>query len=171
MQLIGGLLRESIAGTLQLLLARALTKREVRAEATLIVATENNPLKFSPTVEAALAHLLVSHGPGFMPPVTAVRDAYNDLRSHQFGIMAGMRAALGSVLARFNPDELEKRLTEKRGLSALLPSSRKAKLWELYEQLYSDISREAEDDFQALFGREFLKAYEAQIQKLEQQDG
>ena len=26
-------------------------------------------------------------------------------------------------------------------------------------------------DFQALFGREFLKAYEAQIQKLEQQDG
>jgi FHA domain-containing protein len=171
MQLIGGLLRESIAGTLQLLLARALTKREVRAEATLIVATENNPLKFSPTVEAALVHLLASNGPGFMPPVAAVRDAYNDLRSHQFGIMAGMRAALASVLARFNPHELEKRLTDKRGLSALLPSSRKAKLWELYEQLYSDISREAEDDFQALFGREFLKAYEAQIQKLEQQDG
>jgi FHA domain-containing protein len=171
MNLLGGLLRESIGGTLQLLLARALTKREVRAEATMIVARENNPLKFSPTVETALMHLLVPHGHGFMPPVTAVKDAYNDLRSHQFGIMAGMRAALTSVLARFNPAQLEKRLTDKRGLSSILPSSRKAKLWESYEHLYTEISREAEDDFQTLFGKEFLKAYEAQIQKLEQEDG
>jgi FHA domain-containing protein len=167
MKLLGGLLRESIGGTLQLLLARALTKREVRAEATMIVARENNPLKFSPTVEAALTHLLVPHGPGFMPPVTAVKDAYNDLRSHQFGIMAGMRAALTSVLARFDPALLEQRLTAKRGLGSILASSRKAKLWESYEQLYTEISREAEDDFQTLFGKEFLKAYEAQIQKLE----
>jgi type VI secretion system FHA domain protein len=170
MNLVGSVLREAIGGTLQLLLARALTKREVRAEATVIVAKENNPLKFSPTVKAALTHLLMPHGRGFMPPVNAVKDAYNDLRSHQFGIMAGMRAARTSVLARFDPAELEQRLTEKRKLSSFLPSGRKAKLWELYEQLYMDISREAEDDFQTLFGKEFLKAYEAQIQKIEQED-
>jgi FHA domain-containing protein len=170
MNLLGRVLREAIGGTLQLLLARALTKREVRAEATLIVARENNPLKFSPTPEAALMHLLVPHGRGFMPPVTAVKDAYNDLRSHQFGIMAGMRGALTSVLGRFDPAQLEQRLTRKRGLGSSLLTSRKAKLWELYEQLHSEISREAEDDFQALFGREFLKAYEAQIRKLEQED-
>jgi type VI secretion system FHA domain protein len=115
-------------------------------------------------------HLLVPHGRGFMPPVTAVKDAYNDLRSHQFGMMAGMRGALTSVLERFDPAHLEKRLTRKRGLGSSILSSRKAKLWELYEDLHSEISREAEDDFQALFGREFLKAYEAQIRKLEQED-
>jgi predicted component of type VI protein secretion system len=31
---------------------------------------------------------------------------------------------------------------------------------------YKDIAREAEDDFQALFGREFARAYTAQINKL-----
>jgi FHA domain-containing protein len=172
MHLLGEVMHEALRGTLELLLARALTKREVRAQATVIVARENNPLKFSPTVEAALANLLSAQSPsqGFMTPVDAIRDAYNDLRSHQFGFMAGMRAALAGVLARFDPAQLEQRLTRKTVMGSVIPSSRRAKLWELYEQLYRDISREADDDFQTLFGREFLRAYEAQIEKLEQED-
>ena len=34
----------------------------------------------------------------------------------------------------------------------------KAKLWNLYEELYGEISREAETDFHFLFGEEFLRA-------------
>jgi FHA domain-containing protein len=170
MNLMGKLLHESVRGTLDLLLARALTKREVRAQATVIVARENNPLKFSPTVEAAFTNLLALRGQGFMGPADAMRDAYNDLRSHQFGFMAGMRAALEGVLARFDPAQLEGRLTHKSVLGSLVPASRRARLWELYEQLYREISKEAQDDFQTLFGKEFLRAYEAQIDKLEQED-
>jgi predicted component of type VI protein secretion system len=170
MNLLGRLMRESLRGTLDLLLDRALTKREVRAKSTVIAARENNPLKFSPTVEAAFNNLLAPRGQDFMQPVDAVRDAYNDLRSHQLGFMAGMRAALGGVLARFDPAHLEARLTGKSVLASLVPSTRRAKLWELYEELFRDISKEAEDDFQTLFGREFLRAYEAQIDKLEQED-
>ena len=170
MNLIGRLLHESVRGTLDLLLARALTKREVRAQATVIVARENNPLKFSPTVEAAFNNMLAAHSQGFMAPADAMRDAYNDLRSHQFGFMAGMRAALEGVLARFDPAQLEGRLTRKTVLGSLVPASRRAKLWELYEQLYREISTEAQEDFQTLFGKEFLRAYEAQIDKLEQED-
>ena len=170
MNLVGRLMHESIRGTLDLLLARALTKREVRAQATVIVARENNPLKFSPTVDAAFMNLLAPHGQGFMAPAEAMRDAYNDLRSHQFGFMAGMRAALEGVLARFDPAQLEGRLTRKSVLGSLVPATRRARLWELYEQLYREISKEAQDDFQTLFGREFLRAYEAQIDKLEQED-
>jgi FHA domain-containing protein len=172
MNLLGEVMREAVRGTLDLLLARALMKREVRAQATVIVARENNPLKFSPTVEAAFNNLLAARGEaqGFMAPAAAMRDAYNDLRSHQFGFMAGMRAALSGVLARFDPSRLEQRLTQKSVVGSLIPSSRRAKLWELYEQLYRDISREAEDDFQTLFGKEFLRAYEAQIEKLERED-
>jgi FHA domain-containing protein len=170
MNMLGQLLRESTQGTLQLLLARTLTKREVRAELTMIAPKENNPLKFSPTVEAALAHLLAPHGRGFMPPLQAMKDAHNDLRSHQFGFMAGMRAALAGVLERFDPPELERRLTRKTVLDALLPINRKAKLWDLFAERYKDISHEAEEDFNVLFGREFLRAYEAQIAKLEQDE-
>ena len=170
MALIGELTRETLRGTLDLLLARAITKREVRAQATMIAVKENNPLKFSPTVEAALTHIFAPHGQGFMTPMKAVRDAYNDLRSHQFGVMAGMRAALEGVVARFDPSNLEQRLTHKGMLGSIMPSSRRAKLWEVYEQLYRGISKEAEDDFQKLFGSEFLRAYESQIEKLEQED-
>ncbi len=168
MDMLGQLLRESTQGTLDLLLARTLTKREIRAELTMIAPRENNPLKFSPTVEAALAHLLAPQGRGFMTPLQAMKDAHDDLRSHQFGFMAGMRAALAGVLERFDPRELERRLTEKTVIDTLVPINRKAKLWDLFSERYKEISREAEDDFHALFGKEFLRAYEAQIARLDQ---
>ena len=170
MHMLGTVLRESMQGTLDLLLARAMIKREVRAEVTMIVARENNPLKFSPNVDAALAHVLAPQTRGFMPPIKAMKDAYNDLRSHQFGFMAGMRAALAGVLQRFNPEQLEQRISQKRVIDSLLPMNRKAKLWDMFEDLYGDISKEAEDDFHALFGKEFVRAYEAQIEKLERED-
>lgn len=166
MRVFGELLRIATEGTLQLLVARALTKREVHAEATMIAARENNPLKFSPTVEVALQHLLAPAGRGFMSPPRALKDAYDDLRSHQFGVMAGTQAALAGVLARFNPAQLEARLTQKTMLESVLPMHRKARLWDLFTELYGDISREAEEDFNTLFGKAFVKAYEAQIEKL-----
>ncbi len=168
MELLGQVVREATQGTLELLLARALTKREMRANATMIVARENNPLKFSPNVEAALQHLLVPQERGFMDPQSALRDAYDDLRSHQFGIMCGMRAALAGVLQRFDPEKLEQRLTHQRVLDSLLPINRKASLWMMFSELYQELSKEAEDDFHALFGREFLRAYQAQIASLRQ---
>ena len=167
MEHIGGMLREAVQGTVELLIARAATKREVRADVTMIVSKNNNPLKFSPDVDFALMQLLVPPGSGFMPPTEAMRDAYDDLRAHQIGFVAGLRAALASVLNRFTPAELETRLTTRTLLDSVLPANRKAKLWDLYEQRYSEISREAEDDFHSLFGREFLKAYEAQIAQLQ----
>lgn len=167
MEQLGQLLREATQGTLDLLVARAMTKREVRAAGTMIVGSDNNPLKFSPNAEAALAHLLGPPVRGFMPPVAAMRDAYDDLRAHQFGFMAGLRAALAGVLKRFDPAVLEQRLTHKSMLDSLLPMNRRAKLWDLYEQLYREVAREAEDDFHTLFGREFLRAYEEQVARLE----
>ncbi|PKO58097.1 MAG: type VI secretion system-associated FHA domain protein TagH [Betaproteobacteria bacterium HGW-Betaproteobacteria-19] len=171
MEHIGRMLRESVQGTVELLIARAATKREVRADVTMIVSKHNNPLKFSPDVNFALMQLLTPQGSGFMGPEEAMRDAYDDLRAHQIGFIAGMRAALSSVLTRFTPAELENRLSTKSLLDSVLPANRKAKLWDLYEQRYSEISREAEDDFHSLFGREFLKAYEAQIDQLQRDRG
>ena len=167
MELIGRLLREATQGTLDLLMARAMTKREVRAEATMIVGKDNNPLKFSPSADAALAHLLAPQGQGFMPPVEAMRDAYDDLRAHQFGFMAGLRAALAGLLRRFDPAVLEQRLAHKSVLDSVLPMNRRGKLWDLYERLYREIASEAEDDFHTLFGREFLRAYEEQVARLD----
>jgi FHA domain-containing protein len=166
MERIGIILRSATEGTLQLLLARQELKREVRAEVTMIASQANNPLKFSPTVEVALAHLLCDGVRGFMPPEVAMRDAFDDLRAHQFGVMVGMRAALAHVIGRFTPEELEKKIAAKSALDSLFAANRKAKLWDQFVALYGGIAAEAEDDFHSLFGKAFLEAYEAQMARL-----
>lgn len=166
MERIGDLLRTATEGTLQLLLARQEIKREVRAEVTVIAAQANNPLKFSPTVEMALTHLLGPSIRGFMPAQAAMRDAYQDLRAHEFGVMVGMRAALEHVIRRFAPAEIEDRITARSRLDAIFSANRKARLWDRFVELYADIAREAEDDFHSLFGKAFLEAYEEQMARL-----
>ena len=170
MKLIGMLLRESTQGTLDLLAARANIRKEMRAEMTIIAAKDNNPLKFSPRVEVALNHLLNYKGEeqGFMPPLPSIRDAYDDLRSHQFGFLAGMRATLSDLLNRFSPDQLEKRLVQKNWVDSILPSSRKAKLWNLFTEQYEKISQEAQEDIDTVFSKAFLQAYEDQVARLDQ---
>ncbi len=167
MRLLGQLLRGATKGSIELLAARASLKREVRAEVTMIVSKSNNPLKFSPSVEVALQYLLGPKVSGFMPPVESMRDAFDDLRAHQLGIMAGMEAALAGVLKRFDPAALESKLAGRSTLSNLIPATRKAKLWELFQALYQQLATEAEDDFNALFGAAFLKAYEQYIDQIE----
>jgi|KBSSwiStaDraftv2_1062776.scaffolds.fasta_scaffold04275_4 predicted component of type VI protein secretion system len=166
MEELGAVMRETLRGLLDLLAARAQAKREVRADATIIVAQDNNPLKFAPSLDAAIGHLLMPRGQGFMPPLRSLADARLSLRSHQEGFVAGMRAALAAVLARFDPAKLEQRLTESASGGSLLPMTHKAKLWNLYEELYGAISREAETDFHFLFGEEFLRAYQAKARPL-----
>ncbi len=171
MLLIGQLLRESTRGAVELLLARAALKREMRAQMTMISARENNPLKFSPSAEAALQHLLSPPSPGFMAPAPAMRDAFDDLRAHQIGVMAGMRAALDGVLQRFDPQQLEAKLSKRSAIDSLIPATRKARLWEAFQQLFGQLSSEAQDDFDELFGKAFLAAYEEQLDRLSAEDG
>lgn len=165
-QRVGQLLRAMTGGTLELLMARLVAKRELGAAATQLRARENNPLKFSPDVDAALAHLLGPDEPGFLEPRTAVVEAFDDLRAHQVALLAGMRAALDTVMSRFDPEALEQRLASGSALENLIPANRRARLWSAYAEAYARIVGEIEDDFDALFGPAFLKAYQAQLEAL-----
>ena len=166
MEGIGKLLREAVQGTLDLLRVRGIMKSEMRADVTMIMPLDNNPLKFSPTVEAALVHLLAPHMRGFVPPLRAMREAYDDLRAHQLAFLAGMRAALEEVLARFEPEQLQKRLSDPTVLDSLLPMNRKAKRWDLFVERYEEVAGDAREDFNAAFGTAFRRAYEAQVKQL-----
>jgi type VI secretion system FHA domain protein len=95
-----------------------------------------------------------------MEPLEATREAFSDIKSHELAVIAGMQNALLALLRRFDPDALEERLTKGR-LDAVLPAARKARYWDAFRLTYGEISREAEDDFQAAFGRSFAKAYRA----------
>jgi len=164
MEMMGTLVYQATAGAMELIAARQITKREIRAEVTMIVARGNNPLKFLPTPEAAILQMLGPKMPGFMTTGEAMQDAFDDLRAHEVGVIAGMRAALAEVLRRFDPVLLQERLGKGGLLDTLVPTARRARLWDLFEARFQELYREANDDFQSLFGEAFTKAYEEQIE-------
>jgi FHA domain-containing protein/type VI secretion system protein len=150
------------------LMARAMTKRESRLDMTVLGAQANNPLKFFPDAEGALAQMLTNAMAGYMAPLKSFGSAFEDLKAHEMAVIAGMRAALAGVLQRFNPALIEARMEPAGVMDKMLATSRKAKMWERMVELYGDIEREANDDFQHLFGERFSAAYEDQIGRLRQ---
>jgi predicted component of type VI protein secretion system len=169
MELIGALLRAAISGTLGLLAARGIAKRELGASQTMIQTRQNNPLKFAADVNAALLQLLEPPLRGFIPALPAVRETFDDLAAHEVAMLAGMRAALEAVLGRFDPAALEQRWADKGVWDNLRLANHKAKMWERYSEQHAEIVREIEDNFDAVFAGAFRAAYEAQLARLTRQ--
>ena len=167
-EIVGSMLREATAGTIDVLMARAVTKKESRMDVTILSVRENNPLKFFPNAEGALTQMLTGSMAGYMAPAQAMAGAFDDLRAHELAVIAGMRAALGAVLHRFDPEKIEARLAVPTVMDKMLSSNRKAKMWDRLVELYGEIAREADDDLQRLFGEKFSEAYEDQVARLRQ---
>jgi type VI secretion system protein len=161
----GAVFRALVEGLRDVLMSRAAVKNEFRVEQTMLRPRDNNALKFSVTPEEAVAALLLPARTGYKPPLDATREAFEDIRSHELAVMAGVQTALLGLLRRFDPAALEKRL-QPGMLDSVMPGARRARTWELFCITYKDITREAEDDFQSVFGREFARAYDAQTSKL-----
>ncbi len=166
MRHVGELLREMVAGLSEVLAARSMIKGEYRLDRTQIGAANNNPLKLSPTAEAALALLIGPARPGYMPGMRAVKEGFRDIKAHELALVAGMQAAVSGLLRQFDPEQLKKRLDKHSLLGSLLPATRKAKYWEVYEQQYRQIAGDVSEDVSGVFGRAFARAYEEQIEKL-----
>ncbi|NWB85944.1 type VI secretion system-associated FHA domain protein TagH [Pseudomonas gingeri] len=166
MEAIGRSYRLMVEGLIDVLRARSSLKGEFRMQQTLIRPVENNPLKFAPNADEALLLLLRHGNQAFMAPDQAVSDSFDDLRAHQMAVMAGVEAAIKHLLKRFEPSALETRMGKPGGLSNLFSGSRQAQYWQQFTELYTNISREAEEDFQDLFGREFSRAYEEHSARL-----
>lgn len=171
MRVIGVLLRASASGLRRLLQLRAAAKREVDAEVTAIRPRHNNPLKFAPDDTRALTAMLKPPMASFLSGPAAIEDAFADLESHALATHVALHRAIEKTLARFDPEELEKRLSGGGVLDTLLPMSRKARLWELYLEQHRAIRREAEDSFEDAFTRAFAEAYENEVARLKKGQG
>ncbi|MFY9328446.1 MAG: type VI secretion system-associated FHA domain protein TagH, partial [Georgfuchsia sp.] len=163
MRLIGMLLRTSIGGTLDLMRARSLVKKEIRVQMTVIEPADNNPLKFSPDADVAVQYLFGKKYPGFLGPVDAMNSALTDLAVHQMGMVAGMRSALEGVVSRFDPTKIRTEVDKKRAMANLIPMSVRAAYWNEYCGRYQAIADALGEDFQDLYANAFARAYEEEI--------
>lgn len=162
----GAILRAAVDGLMMLLIARGEMRKEFQAEErTMVAARDNNPLKLMSDPHEAMAFLFdpADRTDGFLDPVQAIGDACEDLRAHEIALMAGMRAAILGALRRFDPHGLERALEKSGGLGLI---GRKGKLWDVFVAHQEKLSQETQDDFQKVFGRDFMGAYQAQLRRL-----
>jgi len=157
MQTIGRVFREMLHGIMTILRGRAESKAQLRLLVTILGTTDNNPLKFIPTVDDALRRLLVRNQPGYLDAYNAVHEGFRDIMNHDLAMKAGVQAALIEALKRFDPEEFEKLYQEG------IVMQRKAKCWNAYNQKYRKIFEEVMENF---FGQAFIQTYEEQMSKL-----
>jgi type VI secretion system FHA domain protein len=165
----GRILRVVVGGVMDVLQARQKIKDEFRMRMTTFKPAQNNPLKFSANFEDALHNLLVKRNAAYLGPVDAFDDAFDDIRNHQMAMLAGVRVAFEAMLKEFDPVTLQKEF-EKHGKGSFIAVAGKLRYWDEYCQRFSDMVSDADACFRELFGHEFAKAYEEQLERLKAQD-
>lgn len=162
----GEILRVVVAGVMDVLQARQRIKSEFRMQMTNFRPAANNPLKFSANVDDALHNLLVKRNPAYLGAIDAFEDAFADLRNHQVATLAGVRVAFEAMLAEFAPDRLQEEFDRQVKKGALLAVPARLRYWESYRDRYAALLKDTETSFRQLFGDEFTKAYEEQLERL-----
>lgn len=169
MQTLGEVFRQTMDGLMELLRARGNIKNEFRLERTVVGPVKNNALKMMPSFEEAATAMLSKSGKStWMPMSAAIKESLDDIKAHELAVLAGMEGALSHLLKTFDPAALEKQFSQESVFSSIMPGARKARYWDAFIMLYDKIAKEAEDDFQNFFRKEFARAYEKQQRKLKE---
>jgi type VI secretion system FHA domain protein len=163
---LGQVLRIVVQGVMEVLQSRAEIKSQLRMSMTRMQATENNPLKFSPNVEAALHTLLVERNRGYLPTTRAFQEALTDIRNHQIAVLQGIREAFDSMLEHFDPERLEEEFERGTKRGGLLNLGAKSRFRDNYVEQFASMTKDPDESFRRLFGEYFAQAYEAQMDRL-----
>lgn len=162
---VGLMMRETLEGLMQVLRARTSIKNEFRINITTIQPVENNPIKFSVSVDEVMDIMFVRKTRAYKAPLDAVQESFHSIADHQLAMIAGIRSAFRSSLSRFDPERLEEEF-KLGGKGGILPGVLKGRLWSAYQGYYQKMVNDMERSFQELFGDEFVQAYEDQMRKL-----
>ena len=129
---LGELMRIAVTSLMSLLHARSEAKRLTRSSShTTIQATENNPLKFSPTPEDAMRILFGPKTHSYMDARCAFEQGFNDLKLHQLKTYAAMQHAVSMLIRDLDPAAIARDVEEHEGmLDKLRP--RKRRLWDAF---------------------------------------
>ena len=157
---LGGLMRLVAVELKQLLAARAESKRIARsANQTMIQAQDNNPLKFSPTVDDALQLIFGRPKSGYLSAQKAFDESFKDLKAHQIKTYSAMQHALRMLVEDLDPQAIAESMAQDRGLDSLL-GSRKAKMWDAYVARWDAKTAPYEDGLVDAFMLYFAECYD-----------
>ncbi len=161
----GAILRAAMEGLVTLLVARGDMRKDFGMQER-----DDNPLKRMGGAQETMDFLFdpTTRREGSLQPVQAIAAAAEDLRVHELALMAGMRAAILGAVNSFDGQVLEKALDKSAGGFSF--GGRKARLWDLFVAHQQKLSQDAQQDFNKLFGRDFMAAYEAELRRLKSRE-
>lgn len=161
--LAGQMVREMVLGLMEALKNRADLKGKFNLSQTTIQPNDNNPLKFSASVDEALLKLLDAHSSRYLGPVEALRDAFGDIKTHQLAVNAATQAGLDEIMNRLDPTDLQERFDRGLKRGALLGAANKMKYWDLYTEFYQVLNQRDEKGLPPVFTEEFTRAYTERV--------
>ncbi len=161
--LAGQMLREAVLGLMESLKGRTDMKSRMRLSQTTIQPGENNPLKFSASVDEAVLKLLDPHSSRYLGPIDAIRESFADIRTHQTALVDATRAAIDEVMNRIEPGELQERFDRGLKRGPLLGATNKMKYWDLYTEFYQVLNQRSEQGSPTLFAEEFARTYAERV--------
>lgn len=159
------ILRECLHGLLELQQQREAMKESFRLSVTKFKAAENNPLRFSANVEDALYNLLVKRNPAYLAPADAVSSSFKDAQWHQLAMQSAINSAFFNAMQQFDPQRFDTAAEKKRSWFG----SKDNAAWRSYNQQYTELRKQADGGFMALFGTAFAHAYQAELDRLRHQ--
>jgi type VI secretion system FHA domain protein len=159
----GQVMREFVAGIVELLICRANLKSMFQLDQTTVLPHHNNPLKLSENADDLLKQLLVGKEGEYLGPLDSVREVCRDLKFHHDAIIDAMTHAFGEFMDRFEPGELQEGFDRTLRRKPLIEALNRMKYWQLYCELYPIMTQPGAGPFPHIFGEEFVRAYEKHI--------
>lgn len=156
---LGQVMREAIVGLTENLYLRSAQKNTLKQPNTTIRPRDNNPLKFSASIDESLENLLFRESEEYLSAVDAVRQAFNDVKWHQHSLLKALQPAVSNYVAHLDPDTLEEKLARGRS-NTLMNAANKLKYWDVYRDLYLVVTQHPDGELPAQFLDELVQAYE-----------
>jgi len=164
---LGESLNLLLVGVMKTLRQRAEIKNEFRINQTTFQQTENNPLKFSASIDDVMQNLFLRPSSSFLSAKSAITEAFTDTQNHEKSLINGTQGAVEGILKQLDPDYIAQRdLAGQNVLEKMIPNQKPAKYWKLYSLLHADIKHGLDKQQSQIWHDDFVAAYDKKIKSL-----
>ncbi|SBS38275.1 FHA domain protein [Marinomonas spartinae] len=154
-----------LMGVINSLRQRANMKNQMKINRTMFQVEQNNPLKFSATIDDAIQNLYTRKSGSFLGATASIKESFDDLHTHEGAILAAASGSLEALLKLLSPEMISKKADENNSLLKFMPKSSGAISWKLYQELFEEYSKEVNQKGVMALSDEFLSAYDNYVNK------
>jgi type VI secretion system FHA domain protein len=154
-QLVQGFFELTLRWIVQCMSARHEFEGQFGAEVTLVFERSNNPLKHLEPAELGKTLLDWSGDRDAQAVRDQLEGIYRDLTQHQLGLLVGVKEAIAAVMERLSPEVIESMAQKDAGWL----TSKGAKAWEVYRQIYRDFLEEKSKLFHEVISPAIRRGY------------